>query len=56
MLRHQTNVFLDDVTLDEVEQALGVPVFAISCDGAEFLNAILKKKTKGVSRLWRNRL
>lgn len=55
MLRHQTNVFLDDVTLEDVEQALGVPVIATPSDGAAFLRAILKKKSKGVSRLWRNR-
>ena len=55
MLRHQSNVFLDDVTLDEVERALGVPVVPTSCDGAAFLNAILKKTRKGVSRLWQSR-
>ncbi len=55
MLRHQTNVFLDDVTLADVEKELGVPVVAAPCDGAAFLQAILKKKSKGVSRLWRNR-
>ena len=54
MLRHQTNVFLDDVTVVEVEQALGVPVRVVPVGGRELLKAIIEKK-KGVSRLCRNR-
>lgn len=55
MLRHQSNVFLDDVTVDAVEQELGVPVRVVPSGGDELLKAILEKKTKGVSRLCRNR-
>lgn len=52
MLRHQTDVFLDDVTVDEVERALGVPVRVVPVGGRELLQAITEKK--GVSRLCRN--
>lgn len=40
MLRHGENVFLDDVTIEEVERALGVPVVAVQQDGFELFEAI----------------
>jgi putative radical SAM enzyme (TIGR03279 family) len=40
MLRAGERVFLDDVTLDDVEQALGVPVIAVAQDGYELLDAL----------------
>ena len=40
MLRHGERVFLDDVSLDEVEQALGVPVIPVAQDGYELLDAM----------------
>lgn len=40
MLRHGENVFLDDVTTEEVEQALGVPVVVVPQDGFELFEAI----------------
>ncbi|MCI8422114.1 MAG: DUF512 domain-containing protein [Lawsonibacter sp.] len=40
MLRAGENVFLDDVTTDDVEQALGVPVIPVPQDGYELLDAI----------------
>ncbi len=40
MLRAGERVFLDDVTLDEVEQTLGIPVFPVAQDGYELLDAI----------------
>lgn len=55
MLRHQTNVFLDDVTISDVEKALGIPVHAVPCDGQRLLDSIVEKNRKGVSRLWQNR-
>ena len=43
MLRHEMNVFLDDVTLEEAEAALGVPVLPVKVDGRSFAEAILGK-------------
>ena len=42
MLRHKENVFLDGVTLEEVEQALSVKVIACEIDGAEFVADLIK--------------
>ena len=41
MLRSGERVFLDDVTLDDVERELGVPVIPVSQDGYELLDAML---------------
>ncbi|MBC7764883.1 MAG: DUF512 domain-containing protein [Hyphomonadaceae bacterium] len=41
MLRSDGDIFLDDVTLAQVEQALGVQVITISNDGAEFIEKIV---------------
>lgn len=41
MLRSGENVFLDDVTTDDVERELKVKVCATDCDGAEFISSIL---------------
>lgn len=43
MLRHQTNVFLDDVTLDDAERELNVKFIPVPNDGFEFLDIILEK-------------
>ncbi|MBR6258829.1 MAG: DUF512 domain-containing protein [Oscillospiraceae bacterium] len=43
MLRHGEGVFLDDVTLADVENALGVPVTPVIQDGGAFLDAILEE-------------
>ncbi len=40
MLRHGERVFLDDVSLDDVERALGVPVTPVAQDGYELLDAM----------------
>lgn len=40
MLRAGERVFLDDVTLDDVERALGVPVIPVAQDGYEVLDAM----------------
>ncbi len=43
MLRQQGDMFLDDVTVDELEAALGVPViFVNETDGAALLSALCK--------------
>ena len=41
MLRHGEGVFLDDVTLEEAGEALGVPVVPIGGSGRELLDAML---------------
>ena len=41
MLRHGEGVFLDDVTLEEASEALGVPVTPIGGSGGELLDAML---------------
>ena len=40
MLRHGENVFLDDVTLEQVSQTLGVPVVPVEQDGGALADAI----------------
>ncbi|MCD7843125.1 MAG: DUF512 domain-containing protein, partial [Clostridiales bacterium] len=42
MLRYHQNVFLDDVTVEQVEAALGVPVTFVAQDGFKLLDAILE--------------
>ncbi len=41
MLRYHQNVFLDDVTVEEVEEALGVPLQFMEQDGFQLLDAIM---------------
>ena len=41
MLRDGENVLLDDVTTDDIENALGVHIVAVADDGYELLDAIL---------------
>jgi len=43
MLRHGEGVFLDDVTLEDIENALGVPVTPVPQDGGAFLDAVLEE-------------
>ena len=40
MLRAGERVFLDDVSLDDVERELGVPVIPVAQDGYELLDAM----------------
>lgn len=42
MLRHGEGVFLDDVTLEDAERELGVPVCPVPQDGARLLRAMLE--------------
>ncbi len=44
MLRHGGDVFLDDVTVPQVEQALDVPVTAVAQDGFALLDAMLGRE------------
>ena len=41
MLRRDSYVFLDDLTVSDVEKALNVKIKAINNDGYELLDAIL---------------
>lgn len=42
MLQHENPIFLDDMTVEEVERALGVPVRAVPNDGYALLEALLQ--------------
>ena len=44
MLRHGQDVFLDDVTVSDVERALGVPVQPVNQDGWELCDAIFERR------------
>lgn len=44
MLKHDEDVFLDDVTLEQVEKELGVKVRKVKNDGKEFIDNIIKRK------------
>ena len=44
MLRHGETVFLDDLTVADVERELGVQVVLVPQDGAELLFAMLNEK------------
>lgn len=44
MLRHGGDVFLDDATVPDVEQALGIPVTVVEQDGFDLLDAMLGRK------------
>ncbi len=42
MLRREGDIFLDDISLEEVENALNIPVVPVSNSGDMLLNEILK--------------
>lgn len=42
MLRHEGDCFLDDVTLGEVEEALGMPVIPVPSSGHALLSALIQ--------------
>lgn len=44
MLRFDGDVFLDDTTLEEVEQELGVPVLPVNNSGQELLDAVISTR------------
>ncbi|MDE7261248.1 MAG: DUF512 domain-containing protein [Oscillospiraceae bacterium] len=44
MLRHGGDVFLDDLHVSDIEEALGVPVTVVEQDGFDLLDAILGRK------------
>jgi len=44
MLRHEGDLFLDGVSTEEVESALGVPLLVAEADGADFFRCLLGVK------------
>ena len=46
MLKHQENVFLDDVTVEDIENALDVKVTVTDCDGYDLIDNIVALCTK----------
>lgn len=46
MLRHENDRFLDDLTIDEVKNALNIDIVVASGDGKSFIDAITGKKEK----------
>lgn len=44
LLKFHEDVFLDDVTLDQVREALGVPITMVNSDGYELLRCMLGEK------------
>ena len=49
MLRYHQNVFLDDYTVEQVQEALGVPITFVPSDGFKLLEAILQVEGAGDS-------
>ena len=49
MLRSGERVFLDDVSLDDVQRELGVPVIPVAQDGYELLDAIVGMECQSMS-------
>jgi NifB/MoaA-like Fe-S oxidoreductase len=43
-LRHGTNILLDDMTIEELEGKLGLPVIPVSPDGESLIAALQREK------------
>ena len=41
MLRHENDKFLDDVTIEQIEEKLNVKLVTVNNNGQDFLNAVL---------------
>ena len=41
MLRHEGDLFLDNMSIDELSQKLNIKITPVSCDGYEFVDAVL---------------
>ena len=50
MLRSGENVFLDDVTVEEIEKQLNIPVVVVDEKGEDFVHAILNPPSAGKHR------
>ena len=53
MLRSGEDVFLDDLHVSDVEEALGVPVYATDCDGESLVRTLLGKEKRASRQLFR---
>ena len=40
-MRHEGHVFLDDMTLEELQAKIGIPIHPVGNDGGDFFSAIL---------------
>ncbi len=50
MLREGETVFLDDVTVEDLEKALGVPVAVVDEDGASLVRAVTEREIEKIHR------
>lgn len=50
MLREGENVFLDDMTVEELEEALGVPILIVDEPGGEFVKAVTENEAATTHR------
>ena len=41
MLKHGETVFLDDVTVDEIEKELSLNITIVDCDGYELVDTLI---------------
>lgn len=46
MLRHEKDMFLDNMTVEELSARLGVPAYAVACDGVSFAQMLSGKKIR----------
>lgn len=52
MFRSGENVFLDDLTLEDVQRALQVPVNIVKSSGQDFFNAVVGEERDGEETSW----
>ncbi len=52
MLKEQSDVFLDDVSVEQLSETLGVPVISVPVDGYEFVDAVENRNghIRGIAR------
>ncbi len=44
MLRSESNIFLDDITIEEIENELNVKVITVENNGYDFINKVIGQK------------
>ena len=52
MFRSGENVFLDDLTLEDAQRALQVPVNIVKSSGQDFFNAVVGEEKDGEETSW----
>ena len=50
VLRDGENVFLDDITIEELENTLQIKTCIVKSDGKDFVHAVLMDENKNISR------